>query len=136
MKFDSATEAEISARIMPSEHSQWYAFEGRVLAIASAEVHDAFKAARDAHQDVLAAIGEKNDGGEENRAYLEVNPGSPPPFEVGASSHKIRKLRAEADVADDRVTKMVRIELLMESAATRRRLRLSHRKDRTISSAR
>jgi hypothetical protein len=112
IKFDPATEAEIRARITPSENIEWYAFEGRVLAVTSAEVHAAFEDARDAHLEVLAAIGAKQDAADENRRHMEVSPGVPPPVDIGALSKRIRELQDAANAADDRLTELIRQDLL------------------------
>jgi hypothetical protein len=83
-----------------------------VLALASDEVHDAFKAARGAHLDVLTAIKPRQDGAEDNLAYLDASPGEPPPVDIGALSRKIRELQDEANAADDRLAEQIRQELL------------------------
>lgn len=119
-KFDPVTEAEISARITPSDSTAWYAFEGRVLAMASDEVHRGFEGARNAHLEVLAAIMSRREAGDDNRAFMDANPGELPPDDIAARSREIGKLQKEANTADDRLTHLIRTELLVLSASRRR----------------
>lgn len=77
VRLDSATEAELQARIKPSEDNRWYVFEGRVHVIASSLVLSAFREARRAHLEVMAKVQCKLDAADENRVHKEVEPGRP-----------------------------------------------------------
>lgn len=121
LKFDPVTEAEIRTRFTPSDDRDWYAFEGRVQAMASDWVYRAFRASHDAHLDVLGAIKAVEIQAEGNRRQAEISPSSPPLHDIGVLTGKIPALGEGAKAADDRLGELIRNDLLGRRASVRQK---------------